>query len=137
MSTEAGNIPVLSIGIVVDGTASGNAWDKAAIALTGKVREVLGDDESPLRLNVVFHIAGDWVAPKFVGVRTGSYSSVEALLVVQAAVPKEVSADLNRDLFKLLEMSVDRAESYAKRKKISGSLPGLRNVVDRLRGEWM
>ena len=43
-------------------------------------------------LDIVFHVAGSLLQPKFTGVRTGRFSRKERMLQVQIAVPSEVVA---------------------------------------------
>jgi hypothetical protein len=122
----------LSIGIIVDSTASDGPSDTAARHLTRQVMLAAVGVHSPLNLNVVFQLPGEWVAPDFVGVRTGRFNASRSLLMVQAAVPKEPTDDPDSMLLSLLAMAVDRAEAYARRKKIAPELAELHAIVDRL-----
>jgi hypothetical protein len=125
----------LSLGVVVDSTASDGVWDKAVSDLLLRTMAASIGVSSPMSVNVVFQIPGEWVAPEFSGVRTGRFSAAESVLMVQVAVPKEVDGDPKATLLDLLDMAIDRAEAYAKRKKIAPALPELHDIAGRLRAE--
>ncbi len=122
----------LSIGIIVDSTASGGPSHRAARHLTRQVMLAASGVSSPLNVNVVFQLPGDWIAPDFVGVRTGRFNASRSLLMIQAAVPPEAADNPDSALLTLLAMAVDSAEAYARRKKIAPDLPDLHALVDRL-----
>jgi hypothetical protein len=125
----------LTIGLVLDSTASDGVWHKAVTDLLRRTIAVSAGSSSLMRVNVVYQIPGEWVAPTFAGVRTGRFNADKSLLVVQAAVPKEVDGDPKVTLLDLLDAAIDRAEAYAKRKKIAPALLELHDIVGRLRAE--
>ena len=66
--------PVLSIGTIVGGqTPESNIWTGATQRLSAAVREIRGEIESSLRINIEFHIPGHILTPEFEGVRTGYF----------------------------------------------------------------
>ena len=99
---------------------------KAVIALRQGV-------QSPLNVNVVFHVEGELIPPvEFEGVRTGRFSRKNVELMVQAAVPREPVKDRRAVLVSLLRDAVAEAERLAQRKKIAEGLPDIRGIVEAL-----
>jgi hypothetical protein len=88
------------------------------------------DVNSPVRLNVIFHVPGTLGSPDFEGTRTGSYLNKENLLIVQVAVPPEEPADLHGYLRTALFEALDEAERWAERRKITGGFTALRELVE-------
>lgn len=122
----------LSIGAVFGGTiAIDEAW-KPAIQRTMKAvirhREGL---QSPLCVNVVFHVDGEHLpSVDFDGVRTGRLSRKRMELMVQAAVPPEPVVDRREVLLRLLRDAVAEAEAFARRRGIADELTEIRAVVE-------
>jgi hypothetical protein len=125
--------PALSIGAVLgDCDARSTAWKHAISELGKEVMAHRQGPDSPLRLNVVFHVDGRLVPNDFTGVRTGRFSAKDALLMVQAAVPLEPDDDRGAVLLRLLEESVHEAEAWARRRRIAESLPVIRRLLARV-----
>jgi hypothetical protein len=93
--------------------------------------------ESPLALNVVFHVPGDLWKPEFAGMRTGRLSRRQHLLMVQVAIPDvPVPPRAIIYLLSLVADAIDLAEDYGKSKKvISEPLDALRQIVDDARAQ--
>lgn len=121
--------PVLSVGAVMGDTDAEKAWGPAIGTLTMRVRELRDNVDSPVRLNVMFHVDGRLVPNDFEGVRTGRFRKKDASLIVQAAVPSTVEGDKGVALRELLADAVAAAESYARRKKLADDLGDLRTLV--------
>lgn len=99
-----------------------------------EVMELRQGVDSPLRLNVVYHVDGKLSPNEFEGVRTGRFSRKTALLMVQAAVPQVVTDNPRALLLSLLNDSVDEAERFAQKLRIANDLRELRQLVGRLPG---
>jgi hypothetical protein len=127
--------PTLSLGAVVGGIRpEAKAWSDAVRALTLRVSEARIGAQSPLNLNVVFHIPGEFLQPKFTGLRTGRFSARERTLMVQVALPQESPPpDATEVLIALLRDAVETAEAFAESKKLNqGTLKGLRTILEKL-----
>jgi hypothetical protein len=82
---------VLSIGSVVGGVGAGaRAWNEPISELTRRVADARLGVESPLNLNVVFHVPGEVLRISEPYVRTGRYDSRTRHLMVQATVPESL-----------------------------------------------
>ncbi len=67
----------LSIGSVVGGRTQANAgWRPAIRELGERVAEARVGVETPLNVNIVFHVPGHILQLDYSGVRTGSYSNL-------------------------------------------------------------
>ena len=131
MTTSQAGPAVLSLGAVLGDSGPENmAWRRAVSSLGKKVAEAREGVESPLRLNVVFHIDGTLVPNEFEGVRTGRFSSRDSHLLVQAAVPAEATAERNDVLVLLLQEAIDEAESFARSRGIAQDLNSIRSLVE-------
>ncbi|MBX9472846.1 hypothetical protein [Microcella sp.] len=112
--------PVFSIGLVVGGrTPSNLAWTHEIAMLTKDVIAVRAGVESPLHLNVVFHVAGNLLQPEFEGVRTATFNKADAALMVQVALVESAPADPRAELISLLDSAVEEAEAWSKRRGIA------------------
>ena len=131
MTTPQTRPAVLSLGAVLgDSGPDSMAWRRAVSSLGKKVVEAREGVESPLRVNVVFHIDGTLVPHEFEGVRTGRFSSRDSHLLVQAAVPAEATAERNDVLVSLLREAIDEAESFARSRGIAQDLSSIRSLVE-------
>jgi hypothetical protein len=124
----------LSIGAVFGGSpAFDEAWMPEIQRVMKEVISLREGVESPLCVNVVFHVEGRLLPPvEFDGVRTGRCSRRTMHLMVQAAIPAEPVEDRRAVLVGLLRDAVAEAGSLAKRRKIADDLPELRGIVDAL-----
>lgn len=130
---ESSDDPVLYVGSVLGGTAGHTkAWAQAISTVRRRVEAAAPGHESPLRVDVVFHVSGEVVTTNFTGVRTGRYSASERLLSVQVAVPDRTSDDPEGEIKALLAQAIDTAESYARKKNLSEKLPELRQLISEL-----
>jgi len=126
--------PALALGVVAGGPGSSKEWMDAVTLLGRRVMELREDVESPLAVNVVFQIPGQFLQPDFEGVRSGRFSRKEARLLVQAALPESPDADAHREALDLLTEAVTLAEDFAYQEGLSPTaeiLP-LRRLVARL-----
>jgi hypothetical protein len=121
---------VLSIGSVVGGATSANrAWRDAIQDLTRRVKEARTGFEAPLNVNVVFHVPGHLLAPDYAGVRTGTFSRSQRLLMVQVALPAEPPPDPAEYLQSAAQAAIDEAERWAQRRGLASDLSALRDIV--------
>ena len=122
---------VLSIGVVYGGTWSiDESWRPDIQRVMQEVMALRHGVESPLNVNVVFHVDGELLPPvDFEGVRTGRFSRKSMHLMVQAAVPND-ALDKRAVLLDLLRAAAVEAEAFARRKGIAAGLNGLRGIVD-------
>lgn len=132
MSEEQG-IPVLSIGIVLgDWNSTNKAWDQAITTLMKQVIAAREGVDSPLRVNVVYHVDGKVAPNEFEGVRTGRFSKKDSHLLVQVAVPPGPVDDCRVVLMKLLDEAVAEAERFARKRRIAEQLVDIRGVIGKL-----
>jgi hypothetical protein len=95
-----------------------------------------GDDAGPIGINVVYHVEGPLFGPpEFEGVRTGSVSRKQGLMMIQAAVPALPVDDPRAVLLGLLADAVDAAEALARRRSIAPALPEARAAMAALPAE--
>jgi hypothetical protein len=124
---------VLSIGSVVGGVgAAARAWNEPLKDLTQRVMEARVGVESPLKLNVVFHVPGEVLDFDEEYVRTGRYDSRTRHLMVQATFPRIAPADPEGFLLARLSEAVGEAEHWVRQRGVADSLPGLRRLVESL-----
>ena len=88
---------VLSVGILASQSTESQAWVGAVKALGRAVAAAREGTVTPLNVNVVFQVSGNYTEPEFAGVRTGRYQRSTNHLLVQAAVPASMIADGSRD----------------------------------------
>jgi hypothetical protein len=120
----------LSIGSVVGGaTPSTRRWSDAISSLTREVIDARAGVETPLNVNVVFHVPGNILKPDYEGERTGRFSKRLALLMVQVALPEEPPDDIAAYLRVRLAAAVGEAEQWAAKRRIASDLRSLRAVV--------
>ena len=125
-------VQVLSLGSVVGGTTPTNrAWRDAIRELTRRVIEERTDIDSPLNVNVVFHVPGNVIKPDFTGARTARFSKKDALLMVQVALPEGVPSDPEGYLKDAARAALDEAERWAESRRIDADLSQLRAILDR------
>lgn len=126
-------VPCLAVGAILgDSDAESMAWSRAIGSLSVEVRSLRKDVQSPLNVNVVFHVDGRLKRNGFEGVRTGRFDKKKAILVVQAALAKDDVKDRRAVLLPLLRGAIAEAERYAARKGLAVGLPEIRRLVERL-----
>lgn len=126
--------PALAIGFVAGGPGSSREWIEALKSLGRQVMESRIGVESPLAVNVVFQVPGQFLQPDFQGVRSGQFSRKERRLIVQVALPPEPEGDAVREARDWLGRAVAAAEDYAYQEGMTQSaeiLP-LRELLVRL-----
>jgi hypothetical protein len=124
---------VLSIGSVVGAaTPSNAAWREAIRNLTLGVSGARSGVESPLGLNIVFHVPGNILKPEFTGSRTGTFSRKRALLMVQVALPEETPPDASRHLIDAAHEAIDVAGQWADQRSIGVDVAALHAILNRL-----
>jgi hypothetical protein len=120
----------LSIGSVIGGQGhAAQQWRDPIRRLQRRVAKLRVGVDSPLNVNVVFHVPGEHAAPDYEGVRTGHYSRRDALLVMQAAIPAGLAAD-DRVLDALLVDAINEAERWAKTEGVTDSLERLKALAE-------
>jgi hypothetical protein len=98
-----------------------------------RVMQIRGETESPLAVNVVYQIPGQFLEPDFEGVRTGKFSRKEARLLVQVALPGSPEKDAAAEVRALLLDALAAAENFAQQEgMVQGPLTELRGLVGRL-----
>lgn len=124
--------PTLSIGTVFGGsTEVDDRWRPDIQLLRRQVMALREGVESPLSVNVVFHVEGRLLPPlEYEGVRTGTLSRKTMHLMIQAAVPPEPVVDRREVLLGLLREAVVEAEALARHRKIADGLPGIRSILE-------
>lgn len=125
-------VPPLSIGVSVGGTGvEARRWGEAAMKLARRVSAVRDGIDSPLSVNVVYHVPGEVVPVDFSGIRTGTFLKEENLLMVQVALPAECPSDPETVLCEQLFRAVAVAEEFAQRQRLVGEegLQGLRSIL--------
>lgn len=125
----------LSIGAVLgDGDRKSMQWHKSIAAIMTEVRSRRAGVSSPLNVNVVYHVDGRMAPNEFAGVRTGRFSRKSSALIVQAAVTDtSLEPEEQRPmLMELLNLAIDEAEEFARKKKIASSLDEIRGILDQL-----
>jgi hypothetical protein len=125
----------LSLGVVVGGTGqNARGWGDAVMQLARRVKLAREGIDSPIRVNVVYQVPGEVVPVKFSGVRTGRYSAVDRLLLIQVALPESpMPPDVEEILLKLLVAAIEEAERFAQRNRLTtGSLEDIRAIAGRL-----
>ena len=127
------NPPVLSIGVVYGGTREVDQYWKPELSrLRQQIISARDGVDSPLCVNVVYHVDGKLVPNEFKGVRTGSFSRKAMHLMVQAAVPPGPVDGRRSELVRLLNEAVDAAEAFVSRRSIADGLPAIRSVLESL-----
>lgn len=127
-------VPVLLVGAVLgDSDLESMAWSRSIGTISREAEAMSAGLDSPMRVNVVYHVDGRLAPNEFEGVRTGRFSKAKSLLVVQAAVPAKVD-DRRLVLLALLGDAVAEAERYAVRKKLADGLPEILGLVRQLKG---
>jgi hypothetical protein len=123
-------IQVLSVGSVVGGpTPQNQRWREGITELTRAVVRSRDAVESPLNVNVVFHVPGSMLQPDFDGVRTGRFKRDANLLMVQVALPAVVPVDVRGTLRDALKQAIGVAEEWAIKRKVAVDLAALRSLV--------
>ena len=97
---------------VTRGTLPQAPWPGAIM----RARE--GLDTDGVRLNVVFHIAGQFVKQSFEGVRTGSFRKADRLLMAQVALPEVAPPDAFEQVLALAHEAVAAVEPWSKWRKV-------------------
>lgn len=120
----------LSIGSIIGGSNARNrAWHDGIRDLTRRVKAAAQGIDSPLGVNVVFHVPGHILSPDYSGVRTGRFSRRRRLLMVQVALPVDVPEDPFRYLCDATIAAVDEAENWAERRNVESDVALLRRIV--------
>ena len=126
----AGTVPAILIGAVLgDSDAASMVWSRALGALSRRVERLSVGLATSVRVNVVYHVDGKVLPNDFDGVRTGRFDRAQALLVVQAAVPRQVPEEPEALLVELLAAAVLAAEAWGREEGIADDLPALRDLV--------
>lgn len=127
---------VLSIGVIYGGPEfshrPGLPWKPAVEALLFRVHDLSRDVESPLNINVVFHVLGSILAPEYSGSRTGSFRKRDCLLMVQVALPIEAPEDQAGYLVAAVRDALETVEVWNRRKDRRFDLSVIRSVIDQL-----
>jgi hypothetical protein len=125
--------PALSLGAVVGGTSASRVWEMAVKRLAARVADVRKGVTSPLAVNVVYQIPGEFFSPDFTGVRSGHFSRKSRELIVQVALPPEPVGDPDGEAISLLHEAVNVAERFARLEGLAESgLTELQELLARL-----
>lgn len=130
---EATNEVPLSVGTVIGGTSpSSRRWQDRIRNLSRRVCEARSGVESPINVNVVFHVPGHILGVDFQGVRTGRFSKKDSWLMVQVALPEEPPEDVDAYLKLTLVEAIDEAERWSRKRKLADDLQSLHRLVEAL-----
>ncbi len=126
--------PTLAVGLVAGGPGSSREWIEAVKLLGRQVMQSRVDVESPLAVNVVFQVPGQFLQPDFEGARSGRFSRKERRLLVQVALPSEPDGDAYRDARDRLNQAVAVAENFAYEEGLTptAEITPLRELLTRL-----
>lgn len=130
--TEKTESPALAIGAVMGDIDAERSWGADIGALSIRVKGLRAGIDSPVRLNVIFHVDGRLKPNNFEGVRTGRFRRRDNHLIVQAAVPSGEVDDHGALLLSLLAAAVREAEVFARKMDIAQELTAIRSLVDAL-----
>jgi hypothetical protein len=130
MSTHA----ALAVGAVEGGPGSSVEWNEAVKRLGRRVTELRDSVESPLSVNIVYQIPGQFLQPDFDGARSGRFSRKESSLLVQVALPATPVGDAYEEVRSLLTEAISLAEQFAYQEGLTpaAELLPLRQLVARL-----
>jgi hypothetical protein len=131
MTNEKHQYPI-TIGSIVGGvTRPARSWRELIVDMSLRAKEAGVDRESPLRVNLVFHVGGEVSEPEFEGVRTGRYWKEDCVLMVQIAIPQmPVPPDAKSYLLSRMQEAVTAAEDYGRRRGLTdGSLEEIRSIL--------
>jgi hypothetical protein len=127
---------VLSIGAIYGGPEfshqPGVPWKPAIQVLMNRVIDLRRGVESPLNINVVFHVPGSLLAPEFSGSRTGSFRKRDRLLMVQVALPIETPDDQSGYLISAVRDAIETVEVWNRRKDRRFDLSVIRSMLAQL-----
>ncbi|HVF06498.1 MAG TPA: hypothetical protein VNA20_16775 [Frankiaceae bacterium] len=130
MPVESEEFAPLSVGVIEGGwSPSMHRWSDAVLRLMRCVRDKREGIETDLRVNVVYQVPGDLLAPDFAGVRTGRYSKKDRALIVQVALPETAPEDVDADVHGRLLDAVAEAESWARKRRVADGLPELWSIA--------
>jgi hypothetical protein len=90
--------------------------------------------ESPVSVNVVYQIPGQFLQPDFEGVRSGRFSRKEGRLLVQVALPATPTGDAYEEARARLTQAISLAEQFAYQEGLTPTeeLLPLRQLMGRL-----
>jgi hypothetical protein len=103
----------LTIGMVSGGTLGTRPWRDAVRAVARRLKDLPASFETPLAINVSFQIPGEVIKPDFTGIRTGTFSRRDALLMIQVALPDSIDEDRELYVVARLRDAIDVAERFA------------------------
>ena len=124
--------------VIVGLHAGGGVFEKPEVEaavreLSRATRELPVPSDDDLSINLVFDIPGSIWKPSYEGVRTGRFSSVEKMLLVEIAVPDELKPqDVPATLPVLLRESMELANSYVKRRRLPFSTHAIITATEHL-----
>lgn len=124
-------VGALSIGAVAGGPGTDRRWTTAIMELMRLVAAAREGVESPLAVNVVFHIPGPNFQPEFEGLRSGTLSRRQRKLMVQVALPPEPTQSATNEVRACLQAAIRLAEQYGQDEAlIEGQLIELRHLAE-------
>ena len=132
---RAGPPSPIYVSLVIGGEGSENRTAIAAADAIGRLADQVSESIEPdgLQVDLTFHIGGSIVKPDYEGVRTGSYLPKHQLLVVQAAVPVPLPADVATVYMKdVLEEILRLVQGYVARRKLKVSTTTVESVLNQM-----
>lgn len=130
--SENEEVGILTFGVLILGSsANSNRWEEVIWDLSRRVDCVAKNVESPLILNIVFHIPGNMLKPEFSGVRTGTYSKKLAALMVQVALPEELAEDVPAYIKHATHLAIDEAARWAVKRRLEFDVALFHDIVER------
>lgn len=121
---------LLAVGGVLGDIDSGTRkWARAIGQLHLDCQDILPRGDSPLSLDIQFHLAGRHLPLDFEGVRAGRFSAKKRNLIVQVAVENRTVPDYRSVLLEKLESGIQVAEAVAARKGLETPLAEIRRII--------
>jgi hypothetical protein len=115
--SELETIPALSIGSIEGGWSPVNkTWREKIRNLIWTIDEAQQGVESPVNVNVIFHIPGDILVPDYRGARTGHFSKKENSLKYESTSSGS--------------SALEQAEIWARKRGIAEDLTELRRIAE-------
>jgi hypothetical protein len=126
--------PPLTIRSIIGGGVEDKRWTRAIDDLVPALRKDSGP--GPFTVTVTYLVPAEVWVPPFSGLRLHSYSGETLSVTVQVALAEHPVGNAHAELLDFLDMAVERAEAWGRRKKIAtGPLAEVRESAAALRAK--